>query len=333
MQFIITGFIVFILIGLGHSTFMRNFTWKNEKSLWIDASEKAPDLSRPHHNLGRYYGDHDQKEEAIIEYKTALLKPVCNRKDESFITCYNLGMVYGGLKDYENALLYYNRALALNPYFPSIYNNMASLMEDQGKHELGHKYLVKGIKLNLYSPELFVNLGLDYLKEGQPNRAIFWLKKAENEKRIAYNVSLDLGIAYKQKGLYGRAVICLKNALKYGPRNITPHLHLAEVFYRAGDHKQAKQETKRIIRLTQGKEMFDRIIHDLSTKDRSSKIRPCGTILIPMLRDQCFSESETLKEWGELLNQKDLLLLKGKTRSDDNDREQKNDYSRSDKIS
>jgi tetratricopeptide (TPR) repeat protein len=320
MQFIIIGFIVFILIGLGHSTFMRNFTWKNEKSLWIDASEKAPDLSRPHHNLGRYYGDHDQKEEAIIEYKTALLKPVCNRKDESFITCYNLGMIYGGLKDYENALLYYNRALALNPYFPSIYNNMASLMEDQGKHELGHKYLVKGIKLNLYSPELFVNLGLDYLKEGQPNRAIFWLKKAENEKRIAYNVSLDLGIAYKQKGLYGRAVICLKNALKYGPRNITPHLHLAEVFYRAGDHKQAKQETKKIIRLTQGEEMFDKIIHDLSTRDRSSKIRPCGTILITMLRDQCFSESETLKEWGELLNQKDLLL-KGKTRNDNDDRE------------
>jgi protein O-mannosyl-transferase len=311
MQFIITGFIVFILIGLGHSTFMRNFTWKNEKSLWIDASEKAPDLSRPHHNLGRYYGDHGQKEEAIIEYKTALQKPVCNRKGESFVTCYNLGMVYGGLKNYEKALLYYNRALALNSYFPPVYNNMASLMEEQGKHELAHKYLVKGIKLNLYSPELFVNLGLYYLKMGEPDRAIFWLKKAENEKHIAYNISLDLGIAYKQKGLYGRAVIYFKNALKYGPRNITPHLHLAEVFYRADDHKQAKQETKRIIRLTQGKEMFDRIMHDLSTKDRSSKIRPCGTILIPMLRDEYLRESETLKEWGELLDKKDLLL-KGK---------------------
>ena len=292
---------------------MRNFTWKNEKSLWIDASEKAPDLSRPHHNLGRYYGDHGQKEEAIIEYKTALLKPGYNRKGESFVTCYNLGMVYAGLKDYEKALLYYNRALALDPYFPSVYNNMASLMEEQGKHELGHKYLVKGIKLNLYSPELFVNLGLYYLKEGQPDRAIVWLNKSENEKRMAYNISLDLGIAYKQKGLYGRAVIYFKNTLKYGPRNITPHLHLAEVFYRAGDHKQAKQEAKKIIRLIQGKEMFDKIINDLSTKDQASKIRPCGTILIPMLRDEYLRESETLKKWSEILDQKDLLL-KGKNK-------------------
>ena len=305
MQFIIISFIVFILIGLGHSTFMRNFTWKNEKSLWIDASEKAPDLYRPHHNLGRYYGDHDRIERAISEYKTALQKPVCNRKDESFVTYYNLGMAYGILKDYEKALFYYNKAMALNPDFPSIYNNMSWLMEQQGKHELAYEYLVKGIKLNRYCPELFVNLGVYYLKEGQPDRAISYLKKAENEKRIAHNVSIDLGIAYKQKGLYGRAFIYFENALKHDPRNITTHLHLAEVFYRTGDHKQAKQEAKKIIRLIQGKEMFDKIINDLSTKHRSSEIRPCGAILIPMLRDEYLRKSENLKEWIEILDKKD----------------------------
>lgn len=308
MQFIIIGFIVFIIVGFGHSTFIRNFTWKNEKSLWIDASEKAPDLYRPHHNLGRYYGDHGHIEKAIAEYKTALVKPFCNRKDESFVAYYNLGMIYGDLKDYEKALFYYKKALALNSNFPSIYNNMSWLMEEQGNHELAYEYLVKGIKLDIYVPELFVNLGLYYLKEGQPDKAISYLKKAENEKRIARNVSIDLGIANKQKGMYGRAVIYFKDALKHDPRDITPHLHLAEVFYRAGDHNQAKQEVKKITRMIQGKEVFEKIIDDLSKNDRSSNIRPCGTILIPMLRDEYFRESETLKEWGELLDQKDLLL-------------------------
>ena len=314
MQYILLSFILFFVIGLGHSTFMRNFTWKNEKSLWIDAVEKSPDFYRPHHNLGRYYGDHGQKEEAIAEYKTALLKPVCNRKDETFVAYYNLGMIYANLKDYEKALFYYNKALALNPYFPSVYNNMASLMEEQGKHELAHKYLVKGIKLNLYNPELFVNLGLDYLKEGQPDRAIFWLKKAENEKRIAYNVAFDLGIAYKQKGLYGRAVTYFKNALKENPRNIKPHLHLAETFYRAGYYKQAKKEVELVIDLIQDKDTFSKILHDILRNDRSNTIHPSARIIIPLMRDACFGKSNILKKWSELLFQKDLWLKGGHTK-------------------
>jgi capsular polysaccharide biosynthesis protein len=54
MQYIIILSIVLILVSLGHSTFMRNFTWKNEKTLWVDAVDKSPNLSRPHHNLGKY---------------------------------------------------------------------------------------------------------------------------------------------------------------------------------------------------------------------------------------------------------------------------------------
>jgi protein O-mannosyl-transferase len=72
MKYVLSAFIVLLLVGLGHSTFMRNFTWKNEESLWIDASEKAPGEFRVHHNLGRFYQDHGFKQEAIEEYKKAL---------------------------------------------------------------------------------------------------------------------------------------------------------------------------------------------------------------------------------------------------------------------
>ena len=86
MKHIISAFIILLLIGIGHDTFMRNFTWKNEETLWNDATEKSPDLSRPHHNLGRYYHDHGQKQKAISEYNRALTSQVLHRKNENYVT-------------------------------------------------------------------------------------------------------------------------------------------------------------------------------------------------------------------------------------------------------
>jgi len=313
MKHIISVFIILLLIGLGHSTFMRNFTWKNEKALWIDAVEKAPDLFRPHHNLGRYYDDNGYKEEAIFEYQKALEKAVTSRKDETFVTYYNLGKIYGELKDYNKALYFYNKAAVINIDYAPIYNNIASIMDREGKHELAYNYLSKAIKLDPSSAEINYNLGIHYLKDGQPDMAIFHLNKLAN-KKLRDKVFLYLGIAYKQKSQFGRAVTYFKNALKENPRNITPHLHLAETFRRAGDYKQAKQEAEQLIDLIQDKDTFYKILNDILRKDQSSKLHPSATIIIPMMKDACIRKSETLKEWYDLLYQKDLWLKGGNTK-------------------
>ena len=69
MQVIFAGFITLILVGQGHSTFMRNFVWKTSESLWLDTIEKSPNLPRPHHNLARYYGSMGEREKEITEYE------------------------------------------------------------------------------------------------------------------------------------------------------------------------------------------------------------------------------------------------------------------------
>jgi hypothetical protein len=94
MQVIITLSIILVIIGLGHSTFMRNFTWRNEESLWIDCTDKYPDLHRPQHNLAKYYDDINNDKKAIAEYEKALGLKLINIKDEKAITNYNLGVIY-----------------------------------------------------------------------------------------------------------------------------------------------------------------------------------------------------------------------------------------------
>ncbi|MBW2344506.1 MAG: tetratricopeptide repeat protein, partial [Deltaproteobacteria bacterium] len=117
MQYVLSGFLVLVLIGLGHSTFIRNMTWKNPESLWIDAVEKSPNLVRTHNNLGRHYFQKGNMEKAVFQLEKALKMPAYNRRDEKFITNYNLGRIYRELKDYGKALQYYKKAAALNPFY------------------------------------------------------------------------------------------------------------------------------------------------------------------------------------------------------------------------
>jgi tetratricopeptide (TPR) repeat protein len=308
MKNIIAGFIILLLIGLGHSTFMRNFTWKNEESLWIDAVEKAPDLSRPHHNLGRYYQNHGFNEKAIFEYQKALKNTMNNRKDETYVTYYNLGQIYAESNDFEKALQFFNRAVNIFPHFPAAYNDIAALLNRKGKHEIGYKYLVKAFEINPNSPEVNFNLGLHYLRELQPDKAISHLSKLSDDRQFEDRLFLYLGIAFKQKGHLGRALTSFKKGKKKNPRNIKLYLHLAEIFYRIGDHEKAEREAAKAIDLIPDKDTFQMILDDLQKKDRSSNLHPRTSIIIPLMSKACLTKSETLKKWGDLLEEAALQL-------------------------
>ena len=308
MKFIISLFIILLLIGLGHSTFMRNFTWKNDESLWIDAVDKSPDMSRPHHNLGKYYQEIGDYEKAILEYEKALEKPQTNRKDEAFVTYYNLGKIYSDLKDPKKASDFYRMAIAMNPDYPPSYNNLAGIADREGNYELAHNYLLKAFKLEPGNPAVNFNLGFHYLREGQPGKAIHHLHGLTDDKQFGDRVLLYLGIAFKQDGQLGRAVTYLIRAVLKNPRNIKPHLHLAEVFYRAGDHNQAKREAETAIDLIRDKDTLEKILDDLLKEDRSKNIHPRAAVIIPLMGEACKRRSETSKEWSDLLEEKSSHL-------------------------
>jgi tetratricopeptide (TPR) repeat protein len=304
MKIVISLFIILLLIGFGHATFMRNFDWKSEKTLWSDAATKAPDHLRPHHNLGKYYHDHGNTQKAILEYEKALTSPVLNRKDESFFTYYNLAQIYADSKNHKKALFLYHRALLLNPHFPPIYNNIATIIDKQGQYELGYRYLAEAFRLQPNDGVTNLNLGLYYLRKKQPEEAIKHLQRSADEKKFGDRVLLYLGIAFKQKGQLGRAVTHFNMALKKNPRNPKIHLHLAEIFYRTGDNQQARRHAARAIHLIPDRASFRRILDDLQINGPLANLQPEAAVVVPLMRKSCIDQSETLKEWSILLDDK-----------------------------
>ncbi|MFW6147397.1 MAG: tetratricopeptide repeat protein, partial [Thermodesulfobacteriota bacterium] len=225
------------------------------------------------------------------------------------------GKIYDELNDRNKALRFYNRALMQNPYFSPTYNNIASLLDKEGKYELAHKYLIKGIRLSPNSNVINYNLGLYYLRKRQPEQANPHLRNVSANKEFAARLPLHLGIAYKQKAQLGRAIAYFKRAVKINPRNIKTYLHLAETFYRVGDKRQAREYAAKAVNTMPNKQVFQQIIDAIQKEDRSRNLQPRADIVIPLMKEACLNKSETLKEWSKLLKEKTLELKGGNNKS------------------
>jgi protein O-mannosyl-transferase len=303
MKYILAAFIVLLLIGFGHATYLRNFDWKTPETLWSDALQKSPDLGRPHHNLGRYYQQHGHLEEALRLYEKSLEKPPANRKDENFPTYHNLGILSIGRGDYDEAEWFFLQAISINSSFFPVIHDLASVYERQGKYDLAHECLMKSYQMDPSNPHANHNLGIHYLRERNPEQAIHHLSRSLSSGKFTSRDLLYLGIAYKQAGLLGRAAVLFHKAREENPRNIKIYLHLAEVYYKAGHSKRAEIESRKAVEMINSKETFEMILDHMPGTDQNRNIQPDWSMLIPLL-EKAFGEKATaLHEWSELLQE------------------------------
>ena len=302
MKTIIAAFIVFLMIGFGHTTFMRNFTWKSWESLWMDAAEKAPDQFRVHHNLGMYYKDHGFKEEAIYEFKKALRSPGIHRNNEVIVSLYQLGQLYYDLQDLEEAEVYFQKAVSIKHNFSHALISLASIYDKRGKTDLANQYLAKAFKSDPFNPAINFNMGMHHLKNGRPDEAISHFEVSLNEIDLKAKAFLYLGIAYRQKGWHGKAAITFRKSLALDEKNITPHLHLAEIYHRTGHKKMRQREVETIINLMlQNEPLFYQTIDLITQKGSLGNVHLSSDLILDLMNEACNRKFEKLTVWGKYI--------------------------------
>ncbi|MFH1955120.1 MAG: tetratricopeptide repeat protein [Pseudomonadota bacterium] len=304
LEYVILIFIVFLLVGFGHATFERNFSWKTGKTLWADAAKKAPDQFRVHHNLGMYYQNHGNHAEAIEEYRKALESPFVNRRDEMVITYYQLGKVYDEVGDHGKAKAFYEEAVRREPAFSYALGNLASLYQREGNQILADSYLMRAIQADPYDPHINLNAGLYWLKRRDPEKAIDHFLKSVYHKNLERSARLYLGVAYRQKGWRGRAALEFKRALALDPRNVTPRLHLIEIYYETSHPLLMRQESERVVDiLLQNEDLFDQTVELISKKGDEGDVHLSAKVVLPLIH-------QAINGRLELLEEKDALYKK-----------------------
>ncbi len=306
MKSIILGFIVFILISFGHSTYMRNFTWKNELTLWLDAVEKSPSLFRTHHNLAKYYQDHGFPEKALFEYEKALDSNKIMRKNSKMVAYYNMGKLYEGSGDLDKGLFFYNKALELSPNFPPLIVNIAAIYDKLGKPEKSIKLLKKAYRIDPSDPVTNYNMAIYYLKNHQPDEALIHLEPAVKSQQLRAQSIVLKAIALKEKGIFGRAVILLTHALNDNPTDLSALLHLSEIYTRLSRFVQAKKTAKKAVSLVSAldndKKKLPKILRRLKSQDVHSGLDPNPRIVLPLLLQVIKERKVVLDNWQQQLS-------------------------------
>ncbi len=181
------GFTGILIVMLAASTYGRNTVWATEKSLWMDAMEKAPSYARPYQNVAMQLQREGRIDEAIALYRKSL-----------------------HLKDPRPAL---SRFVSLS--------NLGNLYKKKGDYHLAVRYLSEAVSFrgDIYTRRVRYNLVLCLLNIGQLDEALQQtnLLLAHRPQNTRYLTTQ--GFILFKKGLWDEAALVLKKALKLNPDN------------------------------------------------------------------------------------------------------------------
>jgi Flp pilus assembly protein TadD len=138
-----------ILLAAAYATHARAAVWSDELAVWEDTAHKSPGAWRPHFQLGFAYYKAERYTDALPEFQRAAalhpsdadllidwgltydslnqLQPALEKLQESAALkptahAYSqIGMIYGKLEQWPNALMALDKAQQLDPSFPDTY--------------------------------------------------------------------------------------------------------------------------------------------------------------------------------------------------------------------
>ena len=196
--FILLVFLPIIVFSI--LTVKRNFVWKDEKSLWSDAAEKSPRMSRPFNNLGEAFDKEKDYEKAIQALKKAISISPTGYKPYN-----NLGKIYGRLGQFDPAIKNLKLALKYRPDYP-----------------IGH-----------------YNLGKIYDLKGMLDDAIEEYSTAFKQQKDFFEACFNLANVYDKKGQYKKALDTYFICRKFKPSFPKIYFAIGNIFIKTGNLDEA----------------------------------------------------------------------------------------------
>lgn len=174
-------------------TFMRNFDWKDDLTLWTQTALAAPESYVAHNNLGSNYMHKELFNSAYDEMMEALkLKP-------DFTDAHtNLGALYQKRGMLEPAQQAYLAAITINPNHAAAHLNLGNIYLQEGKRAEALQEYRRSVEINPRFYMGYYNLGNVFFEEGK-------LEEAEQNYKKAIEIQPRFEEAqYNLKVLYAR---------------------------------------------------------------------------------------------------------------------------------
>ncbi len=201
----------------------NNYTLASNPNSWLG-----------YHNLGLWYFEKDQLQEAIDNYEKALaLKPT------SYKAYNNLGMIFNRLGRKQEAIDSYKKALAIKPDYALGHNNVAVIYKELGQYDQAITYYRQALVLQPEFFEVYVNLAQLYRLLGQSEEAISTYQKAAALRPNNAELVNDIGLTCQGLGRFEEAIAYYRQALAVKPRFAEAHANLGVAYKELGNMPEA----------------------------------------------------------------------------------------------
>ena len=206
--------------------------------------ERFPNSIFLHNIAGASHLGLKQFDNAIDSYKKALkIKP------DYAEAYYNLGVVLRVKGDLEAAIDSYKQALKIKPDYAVVYNNMGNALKDKGDLETAIDSYKQALKIKPDFAEAYNNMGIALMDKGDLETAIDSYKQAlkinPDYAKAYYNLGDVLGV----KGDLEAAIDSYKQALKLKPDYAEAYYNLGDVLKKKGDLEAAIDIYKQALKI------------------------------------------------------------------------------------
>jgi tetratricopeptide (TPR) repeat protein len=188
------GFGIILVAIYAFATYQREAVWKDDLSLWRDASFKSPYHPLPHSNYGLALSNIGDQDEAIREFVIALSPEMNDSPRGKAVTANNLALVYLDKEEYEKAEIWLRKALEYDPGYGKTYYHLGLIYYINGEltnsadsYAQAERYVKETMKRYKYYGRANLLLAKIYLRTGDTD-------KAKKEAQNAIGIGLPKGL-------------------------------------------------------------------------------------------------------------------------------------------
>ena len=249
-------------LSFGAAFFERGYMEQAEE-FFHQAEKEDPGGAEPLYGLGSVYLEQKKSNQARDCFERAV-KSAADYPATLPNAWNNLGLLAAREGKTDEAVGFFEKALAINPDHTVALQNLANAYRQKKDWDAARKTLEHALALNPEDPEANYSLGMVYAQLNDTGRAYEFLQKALTA-RPAYPEALNnLGILYLRTGRPEEAKKSFAESIRVAPGFDQAYLNLARVYAIEGDKAKARATLQELLNVHPEQAQARKELEDLS---------------------------------------------------------------------
>jgi protein O-mannosyl-transferase len=184
---------------------------------------------------------------------------------------YNLGLAFGEIGKYDEAVAHFEKALEFDPNFGLALLNMGSTRRRQGRMVEALDFDQRAVQALPKLPQAHAELGLAFAAEKKTEAAAMELDKAARLDPSDADARTNLGLVLAQMGKISEGLDTLHEALRLNPNSAEAHNNLGIILFATGKTRESIPEFEAALRLNPSLETASKNLQQAQAKLASER--------------------------------------------------------------